>query len=166
MFWAIPSNDFSLASPRCTRTHSRQWVSLNSSKAQRINRSIRPITSAESRHVKKEELLFCLVQELSFTVIPAMKDSDSNGGPLTNLARRWRKRLTQAQPEADSQETFFSPPPPAKGSSVVATAIVPMPSVPAPVEESPTDPKLTADQAEALRKIDCLRTRQLLERVS
>jgi exodeoxyribonuclease-5 len=83
-----------------------------------------------------------------------MKDSDSNGGRLTNLARRWRKRLAQTQPEADSQETFFSPPPPAKGSSVVATAIVPMPAAPAPVEEPPTDPELTADQAEALRKIE------------
>jgi exodeoxyribonuclease V len=84
-----------------------------------------------------------------------MKDPDSNGGRLTNLARRWRKRLTQAQPEADSQETFFSPPPPAKGSSVVATAIVPRSALPAPGEDyPPTDPELTADQAEALRKIE------------
>jgi hypothetical protein len=60
-----------------------------------------------------------------------MKDPDSNGGRLTNLARRWRKRLTQAQPEADSQETFFSTLPPAKGSGVVATAIVPLPAAPA-----------------------------------
>jgi hypothetical protein len=51
-----------------------------------------------------------------------MKDPDSNGGRLTNLARRWRKRLTQAQPEAGSQETFFPPPWPPKGSSDVATA--------------------------------------------
>src|SRR6202051_5405354 len=79
----------------------------------------------------------------SFTVIPAMKDPDSNGGRLTNLARRWRKRLTHAQPEADSQETFFSPPPSAKGSNVVATAIVPVPAVSPPVEEPLTDPELT-----------------------
>ena len=78
-----------------------------------------------------------------------MKDPDSNGGRLTNLARRWRKRLAQAQSEADSQETFFSPGPPAKGSS-----IVPMPAVPASVEEPQTAPELTADQAEALGKIE------------
>jgi exodeoxyribonuclease-5 len=83
-----------------------------------------------------------------------MKDPDSNGGRLTNLARRWRKRLTHAQPEADSQETFFSPPPSAKGSNVVATAIVPVPAVSPPVEEPLTDPELTKDQAEALRKIE------------
>jgi energy-coupling factor transporter ATP-binding protein EcfA2 len=83
-----------------------------------------------------------------------MKDPDSNGGRLTNLARRWRKRLTHAQPEADSQETFFSPPPSAKGNNVVATAIVPVPTVSHPVEEPLTDPELTKDQAEALRKIE------------
>lgn len=83
-----------------------------------------------------------------------MKDPDPNGGRLTNRSRRSRKRLTQAQPEADSQETFFSPPPPAKGSSVVTTAIVPMPAVPTAVEETPINPELTADQAEALRKIE------------
>ena len=91
---------------------------------------------------------------MSFTVNPAMKDPDSNGGRLTNLARRWRKRLTQAHPEAAFQETFFSPPPRAKGSSVAATAIAPAPVVCTPVEESSTDPELTTDQAEALRKIE------------
>ncbi len=82
-----------------------------------------------------------------------MKDPDSNGGRLTNLARRWRKQLTQPQPEAGSQETFFTPPP-AKGNSVGTTAIVPLPTVHTPVEEPSTDPELTTDQAEALCKIE------------
>src|SRR3984885_2232813 len=80
-----------------------------------------------------------------------MKDPDSNGGRLTNLTRRWRKRLSQAQPEVDSQETFFAPPSPPKGSSDVAVA---EPAEPTPVEELSTDPDLTTDQAEALRKIE------------
>jgi energy-coupling factor transporter ATP-binding protein EcfA2 len=91
--------------------------------------------------------------ESSITVIPAMKDPDSNGGRLTNLARRWRKRLTQSQGESDSQETFFSPPPPAAGS-VVAPAMVPVRTASIPVEEPSSDPELTMDQAEALRRIE------------
>jgi len=83
-----------------------------------------------------------------------MKDPDSNGGRLTNLTRRWRKRLTQAQPEAGSQETFFPPPSPPKGSSDVATATAAEPAAPTPVEEPLTDPELTTDQAEALREIE------------
>jgi exodeoxyribonuclease-5 len=83
-----------------------------------------------------------------------MKDPDSNGGRLTNFARRWRKRLTQAQPEADSQETFFSPPSPPEGSSDGAAANAAEPAAPAPVEELSNDPELTTDQAEALRKIE------------
>jgi ATP-dependent exoDNAse (exonuclease V), alpha subunit - helicase superfamily I member len=83
-----------------------------------------------------------------------MKDPDSNGGRLTNLARRWRKRLTQVQPEADSQETFFAPPSPPKGSSEKATASATAPDTLTPLEELPTDPELTADQAEALRQIE------------
>jgi tRNA(Met) C34 N-acetyltransferase TmcA len=83
-----------------------------------------------------------------------MKDPDSNGGRLTNFARRWRKRLTQAQPEADSQETFFSPPSPPEGSSDGAAANAAEPAAPTPVEELSTDPELTTDQAEALRKIE------------
>ena len=83
-----------------------------------------------------------------------MKDPDSNGGRLTNLARRWRKRLTQAQPEAGSQEMFFPPPSPTKGSSDVATTTASEPAAPTPVEEPLTDPKLTTDQAEALRETE------------
>src|SRR5579871_5315492 len=82
-----------------------------------------------------------------------MKDPDSNGGRLTNLARRWRKRLPQAQSETDSQETFFSQRPPANESTFVATAVGPVSAVPTPIEESSIDPELTTDQAEALRKI-------------
>ena len=73
-----------------------------------------------------------------------MKDPDSNGGRLTNFARRWRKRLTQAQPEADSQETLFSPPSPPEGSSDGTAANAAEPAAPTPVEEL----------AEALRKIE------------
>jgi hypothetical protein len=83
-----------------------------------------------------------------------MKDPDSNGRRLTNLARRWRKRLTQTQPEADSQETFFAPPLPPKGSSEEATATATKPAAPNSLEELPTDPELTADQVEALRQIE------------
>jgi exodeoxyribonuclease V len=91
--------------------------------------------------------------ESSITVIPAMKDPDSNGGRLTNLARRWRKRLTQSHAEPDSQETFFSPPPPAEGS-VLAPAMVPVRTASILVEEPSSDPELTMDQAEALRRIE------------
>jgi len=97
---------------------------------------------------------FTLSSRSVVTVVPAMKDPDSNGGRLTNLARRWRKRLAQPQPEADSQETFFSPPHPAKGSSVGATAIVPVPAAPTPVEEPSIHPELTTDQAKALHMIE------------
>jgi tRNA(Met) C34 N-acetyltransferase TmcA len=83
-----------------------------------------------------------------------MKDPDSNGGRLTNLARRWRERLTQAQPEADPQETFFAPPSPPKGSSEEAMVAATEPAAPAPLEELPIDLELTADQAEALRQIE------------
>jgi ABC-type transport system involved in cytochrome bd biosynthesis fused ATPase/permease subunit len=82
-----------------------------------------------------------------------MKDPDSNDGRLTNLARRWRKRLTQAKPEADSQELFFSPPSPPKGSSDSAPTDA-EPAVPTAVEDLPTDPELTTDQAKALRQIE------------
>jgi exodeoxyribonuclease V len=90
----------------------------------------------------------------SFTVIPAMKDPDSKDGRSTNIARRWRKRLTQPQPEADTQGEFFSPPSPPKRSSDAATAAAPEPAASTPVEELPIDPELTTDQAEALRKIE------------
>lgn len=83
-----------------------------------------------------------------------MKDPDSNGGRLTNLARRWRKRPIQAQPEADSQETFFAPPPRPVGSNEAATAAATAPAAPTPLEELPTDPELTSDQAEALHQIE------------
>jgi exodeoxyribonuclease V len=83
-----------------------------------------------------------------------MKDPDSNGGRLTNLARRWRKRPTEAQPDADFQETFFAPPPRLEGSNEAATAAVVVPAAPTAVEELPTDPELTTDQAEALRQIE------------
>ena len=88
----------------------------------------------------------------SFTVVPAMKDPDSNGGRLTNLARRWRKRLTQAKSEADSQE-LFSPPSPPKDSSDSAPTDA-EPAVPTAVEDLPTDPELTTDQAKALGQIE------------
>ena len=87
----------------------------------------------------------------SFTVIPAMKDPDSKDGRSANVARRWRKRLAQPQPESDSQGEFFSPPSPPKRSGDELAATAPGPTAPAPVEEVPTDPELTTDQAEALR---------------
>jgi len=49
---------------------------------------------------------------------------------------------------------FFPPPSPTKGSSDVATTTASEPAAPTPVEEPLTDPKLTTDQAEALRETE------------
>ena len=79
-----------------------------------------------------------------------MKDPDSTGGRQTNLARRWRKRSSSEPSEEDLQETFFPPPPLPKSSSDAASAIDAKPAL----DDLPTDPDLTPDQAEALRQIE------------
>ena len=83
-----------------------------------------------------------------------MKDPDPKRGRLTNLARRWRRRLTQLQPNEDSQDTFFSPSTPPERRNDLAQSGSCERAEFIRVEEISTDADLTPDQAEALRKIE------------
>ena len=78
-------------------------------------------------------------------------DPDSKG--KSSAARRWRRMSASAKLELESQGTFFNPPQASKESTKPAPTAEDASSL-CPVIESPIDPNLTADQAEALRSIE------------
>ena len=80
-----------------------------------------------------------------------MIDPDPKG--KSSAARRWRKMSAAAKQELESQGTFFSRPQAARESKIPAPTAEDASSV-GPVIESPIDPNLTPDQAEALRRIE------------
>jgi exodeoxyribonuclease-5 len=85
-----------------------------------------------------------------------MNDPESGGRPWTKLARRWRKKLTQAPAIAESQANFFPPSPPIMKSNhlIERPAPVAVSTAAESTAEIASESSLTTDQAEALRSIE------------
>jgi energy-coupling factor transporter ATP-binding protein EcfA2 len=82
-------------------------------------------------------------------IYPEQRVNDPDSKGKSSAARRWRSLSAAAQQEFKSQGTFFNPPEANRETKVPAPT-----ASPAAVIESPIDPNLTTDQAEALRKVE------------